>query len=164
MVFKREGDLRVDDARPVGELGEALMLVRVVGVRDGKGIAAAAVEGFVEVHDLRALASVVGFAGGDFALLQELLDFPVHRYLECIFDRERAVVDKEHVVVAFGDGDFTERFDEFSHFLRIDVRVGNLVDGCAEYLLFEFGIVEFRVIHPEGGRREECVEVQPLGP
>ena len=64
MLFEREGYLRVDDARPFGEFGVALMLVRVVGVRNGERVAAASVEGFVEVHDLRALASVVGFAGG----------------------------------------------------------------------------------------------------
>ncbi len=163
VLFEREGDLRVDDARPFGEFSVALVLVRVVGVGDGERVAAAPVEGFVEVHYLCALASVVGFAGCDFALLHELLYLPVHRDLEGVFDGERAVVDEEYVVVALGHGDFAEGFYEVGHFLRIDVGVGDFVDGGAEYFFFKLLVVELRVVHPKGSRCEEGVEVQPVG-
>ena len=162
MLFKREGYLRVDYARPFSKFRIALVLVRVVGVRDGESVAAASVEGLVEVHDLRAFASVVGFARGYLALLQKLLDFPVHRYLEGVLNGERAVVDEEYVVVAFRHSDFAERFDEVSHLLRVDVGVGDFIDGGAEYFFLELFVVELRMVHTEGGRGEECIEVEPV--
>lgn len=162
VLLEREGYLRVDDARPLGEFRVALMLVRVVGVRDGERVAAASVEGLVEVHYLRAPASVEGLAGRDFALLDELLHLPVHRDLEGVLDGERAVVDEEHVVVTLGHSDLAEGLDEVSHLLRVDVGVRDLVDCGAEYLLLEFLVVELRVVHAEGRGGEEGVEVEPV--
>ena len=147
MFLKREGDLRVDNARPVGKLSVTLVLVRIVGVRYGEGIARTSVEGFVEVHNLRAFASVVGLAGSDLAFLHELLDLPVHRHFEGVLYRERTVVNEEYMVESLGNGHFAKGLDKFRHLLRVDVGVSDLVDCRAEYLLFKLGIVKFGVVH-----------------
>ena len=162
VLLEREGYLRVDDARPLGEFRVALVLVRVVGVRDGERVAAAPVEGLVEVHYLRAFASVEGLAWRDFALLDELLHLPVHRDLEGVLDGERTVVDEEHVVVTLWHGYLAEGLDEVRHLLRVDVGVRDLVDCGAEYFLLEFLVVELRVVHAEGRGGEEGVKVEPV--
>lgn len=162
ILFDREGHLRVENARPIRKLREALVLVGVVRVGHRKRVTAAAVERFVEVHDFRAFFTRVCFAGGNFTSLQEFADFPVHRDLEGVFDCERTVVDQEEVVVAVGNCDFFEGFDEFRHFLRVDVRVCDFVDRCAEDFFFELGGREFRMVHAEGSRCEERVKVEPV--
>jgi len=130
-------DLRGNDTWPV-ELCEKLVLVRVVCVGDGKGIAAAAMEGIAEMDDLGALLAVYGVALADLACLHKLADFPIHRGLECVFDSQGSVVDKERVVEPVGLRHFVEGLDEIGHFHRIDVGARDLVDRGAEDPLLEF--------------------------
>ena len=150
VVFERECDLGVDNARPICELGETLVLVGVIGVGDGKRVSAAAVERFVEVHDLCSDFSVVRLSGGYLAGGKKLADLPVHCDLEGILDSQCAVVDKECVFVAFGNSHLSEHLYKLGHFLCINVGVRDLVDGCAEDLFLEFGGLKLGVVHPKG--------------
>ena len=152
-----EMELRVIDARPV-ELWEVLRLARVGRVRHRQRVAAAAVEGLAQVHDLRA-------ALGLHALREVLAHFPVEGRLDRVLDRQRAAFDEEHVLgEGRGHGHAREGLDELGHVGRVDVGVGRLVHGGVGDAVAELGIVEARVVVADGAGGEIGEEVEHRPP
>ena len=150
VVFERECDLGVENARPIRELGKTLVFVGVIGVGNGKRVSAAAVECFVEVHDLCPDLAVVRISLCDLSGGKQLADLPVHCHLEGVLDSQRTIVDKECVFETVGDCHLSEHLYELGHFLSIYVGVRHFVDGCAEDLFLEFGCLKLGVVHSEG--------------
>ena len=161
VILEGPVDLGVQHPGPV-ELGEMLVLVGVLSVGHGEGVAAAAVKGVVEVDDLGPPPPLDGVPPAALALLEQLLDLPVHGDLEGVLHREGPVVDEENVVEPLGYGHIPEGLDELGHLVGVDVGTGHLVDGRPEDDLLEFRVVQFGVVHSEGGRGEEGVKVQPI--
>src|SRR5438477_133406 len=86
-TFSSMSKMRSFDAKPI-EFREVLRLARIGGVRQRQRVAGAAVEGFAQMHDLRAFL----FAR---SLLEVLADFPIERCLDGVLDAEGTAFDEE---------------------------------------------------------------------
>src|SRR5208282_6521008 len=140
------------DARP-GELGEVGDLAGV-GVRQAQRIAAASVEGALEVDDFG--PAFAAFGG------EVLPDLPVHGGLEGVLDGDGPALDEE-VTVQGGQvhhpGEIT---DERGVLDGIDIRVGHLELGSSEEVGFDFRAVEVGMVEADRLCGVEAVEVNQL--
>ena len=147
----RQGEVqaRGDNARP-GELGEVGDLARV-GVRQAQRIAAAPVEGALEVDDF---GPAFAASGGEV-----LPDLPVHGGLEGVLDGEGAAFDEEVTVQRRHAHHAGEVTDERGVLDGINIRVGHFDLGGGEEVGFDFRAVEVGMVEADGLRGVEAVEV-----
>ena len=147
----RQGEVqaRGDDARP-GELGEVGDLAGV-GVRQAQRIAAAPVEGALEVDDLGPALAASGS--------EVLPDLPIHGGLEGVLDGQGAAFDEEVTVQGRHAHHAGEVMDERGVLDGIDVRVGHLDLGGGEQVGFDFRAVEVGMVEADRLRGVEAVEV-----
>ena len=147
----RQGEVQAgrDDARP-GELGEVGDLARV-GIRQAHRVAAAAVEGALEMDDL---GPALAASGGEV-----LPDLPVHGGLEGVLDGQGAAFDEEVTVQRRHADHARERLDEGGVLDGINVRIGHFDLGGGEQVGLDFRAVEVGMVEADGLRGVKAVEV-----
>ena len=123
MLVERVNDRRHIDPRPI-ELRESVGFVRF-GVGQRQGVAAAAVKGVRQVHDLGAQVSV---APGGFVLPT----LPVKGDLEGVLDGQRSALDEEQVGERGIAEHAYERLDELGVGSAVHVRICRLVDDLGK--------------------------------
>jgi hypothetical protein len=133
MIIERVNDRRHVDPRPV-ELGESVDLVGF-GIRQRQGVAAAAVEGARQMHDLGAQIPV---ASSRFVLPA----LPVECDLEGVLHRQRAAFDEEQVRERGIAEHSDESLDELGIGSAVHVRVRRLVGSDLGQLGHERRIVD----------------------
>jgi hypothetical protein len=127
--------LGVGDAGPLVEEGEVLVLVGVGGVGHGDGVAAAAVEGLLEVEHLLALLLLE-------ALLEVEADLPVHGRLHGVLDSQAAALDKEQMLELRWHRHTLKRGHELRHLdlkserMQVRLEVEKMEEGCRDGCFF----------------------------
>src|SRR5206468_5675163 len=91
-----------------------------------------------------------------------LADFPNHRCLQTILDRERAAFDKQIALKRRQTDDPLERRNKLRVPDGVNVRVGDLNFRRTQKILSHLRLVEVRMIKADRHRTEEPVEVDQL--
>ena len=120
MITERMDDRRYVDSRPV-ELRKSIGLVRF-GVGQRQGVAAPAVKGVRQMHDLSAEIPVA-------PRRLVLVALPVERDLEGVFDGKCAALDEEQVRERGISEHPHKSLDELCVRRAVHVRIGGLIDS-----------------------------------
>ena len=155
VFVERKRNLRIGNAWPV-ELGKVFDLAQIGRIRQRERVAAASVEGFVEVQHLMAYLAAIAF-------LKILPHLPVEGRLQGIFDGERAPGDEKRVGQIVRHGDALEGSQKTRHVDGADVGVGDFIEGGFGQARHERSVVaQLGVIHPEGAGAVEAEEIDQL--
>jgi len=151
LLVEREGDLRIQNARPL-ELGIQIGLHRI-SIGERQRVPRAAVEALLEVYHLRAAFLLV-------TLLEVLADLPVERRFQRVLDPQSSALDKEDIRHRGGHRDALEDFEKLGLLGCVDIGIRRLVDGNVGKLLQKFRRRHFGVIQSHRRRRNKCEEVE----